>query len=61
LYLNNSIVAGNTATFGPQIAGTIDSATGVNPTSGNPMLAPLGDYGSPTQTMPPLPDPVACR
>jgi hypothetical protein len=55
LILNNCIVAGNTATFEPQIAGTIDSATGVNLTSGNPKLAPLGDYGGPTPTMPPLP------
>lgn len=55
LSLNNSIVAGNTATAEPQIAGNIDSPTGVNLTSGNPMLAPLGDYGGPTQTMPPLP------
>jgi CSLREA domain-containing protein len=54
LVLNNSIVAGNTATVEPQIAGTIDSATGVNLTSGDPMLAPLGNYGGPTQTMPPL-------
>lgn len=55
LYLNNSIVAGNTASFEPQIAGAINS-TGVNLTSGDPLLAPLGDYGGPTPTMPPLPD-----
>jgi hypothetical protein len=55
LSLNNSIVAGNTATFEPQISGGISSSTGVNITSSNPMLAPLGDYGGPTQTMPPLP------
>jgi hypothetical protein len=55
LNLNNSIVAGNTATFEPQIAGNISSSTGVNITSGNPMLAPLGDYGGRTRTMPPLP------
>jgi hypothetical protein len=28
---------------------------GVNLTSGNPLLAPLGNYGGPTPTMPPLP------
>jgi hypothetical protein len=54
LYLNNSIIAGNAANAEPQIAGNIDNATGVNLTSGNPMLAPLGDYGGPTHTMPPL-------
>ena len=52
LYLNNCIVAGNTE---PQINGNIESATGVNLLAGNPMLAPLGDYGGPTPTMPPLP------
>ena len=55
LNLNNSVVAGNTATFEPQISGGISSSTGVNLTSGNPMLSPLGDYGGPTPTMPPLP------
>jgi len=52
LYVNNCIVAGNTA---PQIVGNIESATGVNLLSGNPLLAPLGDYGGRTQTMLPLP------
>ncbi|HEX5217952.1 MAG TPA: choice-of-anchor Q domain-containing protein [Verrucomicrobiae bacterium] len=55
LNLHNSIVAGNIASFEPQISGGISSATGVNITSGNPLLAPLGDYGGPTQTLPPLP------
>jgi hypothetical protein len=57
LHLNNSIVAGNTAGIPStgQIGGSIDSSTGINITSGNPMLAPLGNYGGPTQTMPPLP------
>jgi hypothetical protein len=54
LNLNNSIVAANTASLEPQIAGAIDSS-GVNLTSGDPLLAPLGDYGGPTRTMPPLP------
>jgi CSLREA domain-containing protein len=55
LNLHNSIVAGNTATFEPQISGAISSSTGVNLTSGNPLLSPLGNYGGPTRTMPPLP------
>jgi hypothetical protein len=55
LNLHNSIVAGNTGTFEPQISGGIASSTGVNITSGDPMLSPLGDYGGPTPTMPPLP------
>jgi hypothetical protein len=55
LNLLNSIVAGNTGTFEPQISGGIASSAGVNITSGNPMLSPLGNYGGPTQTMPPLP------
>jgi hypothetical protein len=29
--------------------------TGVNLTNGTPLLAPLGQYGGPTPTMPPLP------
>jgi hypothetical protein len=49
--LHNSIVAGN--------SGSADinsfTAAGVNLTSGNPLLAPLGNYGGPTPTMPPLP------
>jgi hypothetical protein len=53
LTLNNSIVAGNTATNGPNISGTFSGAN--NLTNGNPLLAPLGYYGGPTQTMPPLP------
>ncbi len=54
LYLTNTIVAGNTASFESDIFGDIDNAAG-NLTNGNPMLAPLGNYGGPTQTMPPLP------
>jgi hypothetical protein len=55
--LTNCIVAGNTAAdpFGQLFSDNISgSFTGTNNlTSGNPMLAPLGDYGGPTQTMPP--------
>lgn len=51
--LNNSIVTQN-------IPNTIRAALGVskignNLTEGDPLLAPLGYYGGPTQTMPPLP------
>jgi hypothetical protein len=59
--LFNSIVAGNTlpntAGDGGQIGTTSGIAvqTGVNLTNGNPLLAPLGRYGGPTPTMPPLP------
>lgn len=52
--LNNTIVTGNIGN------GDIFAALGVikignNLTQGDPMLAPLGDYGGPTQIMPPLP------
>jgi predicted outer membrane repeat protein len=46
----NCIVAGNIA---PDIAGSYTG--GPNLVGGNPLLASLGDYGGPTQTMPPLP------
>lgn len=47
--LTNTIVAGNTAASAPDVSGT---TTGThNLTSGDPKLAPLGDYGGPTQTM----------
>jgi Concanavalin A-like lectin/glucanases superfamily len=50
---SNSIVAGNTAQNID--AGFDASFTGSdNLTSGDPLLAPLGNYGSPTPTMPPL-------
>jgi len=57
----NSIIAGNTlpntAGNGGQAGTTSGIAvqTGVNLTSGTPLLAPLGNYGGPTPTMPPLP------
>jgi len=55
LTLNNSIVAGNSSSSGsPNIFGAITGSN--NLTSGDPLLAPLGDYGGPTQTMPPLTD-----
>jgi hypothetical protein len=59
--LFNSIIAGNTlpntAGDGGQAGTTSGIAvqTGANLTNGNPLLAPLGNYGGPTPTMPPLP------
>lgn len=52
--LGSSIVAGNTAPVGPDVDGFV--APGPNNLFGpnNPLLAPLGNYGGPTQTMPPL-------
>jgi len=53
LALQNSIVASNTAPTSSNIHGTFTSA-GTNLISGNALLAPLGNYGGPTATMPPL-------
>ena len=50
LTVSNSIVAGNGRT---NISGPFTG--GHNFTEGNPLLAPLGHYGGPTPTMPPLP------
>jgi parallel beta-helix repeat protein/predicted outer membrane repeat protein len=50
--LVNTIVAGNTAGSDTDIAGPFTGAN--NFTNGNPFLAPLDNYGGPTQTMPPL-------
>jgi hypothetical protein len=63
--LFNSIVAGNTlpnTAYYPssfQTNSGIAFQTGVNLTSGTPLLAPLGYYGGPTPTMPPLPGSLA--
>jgi len=54
LLMTNSIVAGNTQGIGTNISGTISAAVACL-TNGTPLLAPLGNYGGPTQTMPPLP------
>lgn len=53
LILSNTIVAANSATTNPNIAGSFTD-NGGNLTSGNPALSALGNYGGPTQTMPPL-------
>ncbi len=56
VYLNNSIVCSNTAAGGgPSISGFGTTFQGLNLVDANAMLAPLGNYGGPTQTMPPLP------
>jgi hypothetical protein len=51
LIMTNSIVAGITGS-GMNISGSFAGA--LNLTGGLPLLAPLGNYGGPTQTMPPL-------
>jgi len=53
LTLTNTIVAGNVAPATANIRGQFSGSH--NLTNGIPFLAPLGDYGGPTQTMPPLP------
>lgn len=54
MVINYVIVVGNHAPGTPNISGTFTSSSN-NLTSGDPLLAPLGNYGGPTQTMPPLP------
>ncbi len=54
LTLRNSIVTGNPSELSPELFE--DYVGSHNLTSGNPRLAPLGDYGGPTHTMPPMPD-----
>ena len=51
--LSNSIIAGNAAPYIPNLGGSFSG--GNNLTNGTPLLAPLGNYGGPTPTMPPLP------
>ena len=50
--LTNTIVARNVAPTNSDIFGIFSNANSL--TNGNPLLAPLGNYGGPTQTMPPL-------
>lgn len=52
LNLTNTIVAANTASASNNIAGVFNGVD--NLTAGNPLLAPIGFYGGPTETMPPL-------
>jgi hypothetical protein len=56
LTISNCVVAGNLAPANAEIfrpSGTL-TFLGVNLTNGAPLLAPLGRYGGPTPTMPPL-------
>ncbi len=57
LVLKNSVVVGNTSNISPP--SNYYALVGNNLVSGDPHLAPLGNYGGPTQTMPPLPDSAA--
>jgi parallel beta-helix repeat protein len=50
--LTNTLVDGNT---GGDIHGALQSGSANNLIGGDPLLAPLGDYGGPTQTMALLP------
>ena len=59
--LTNCIVYFNTASSGSNWSGSVLSYCSTSPDPGgtgnvtnNPLLAPIGDYGGPTQTMPPL-------
>ncbi len=52
--IRNSIITQNSA---PEGANTFGPWVGTNNiTTGDPKLSPLGNFGGPTQTMPPLPD-----
>ncbi len=70
LRLQNTILSGNTATSAPDLSGSITTDLGYNLlgtsvypgkapprdlVSNAPGLAPLGNYGGPTPTMPPVP------
>jgi fibronectin-binding autotransporter adhesin len=53
--VGDTIVAGNVAAQGSDIAGAVTTDLGHNLIGGDPLLAPLGNYGGPTQTMALLP------
>jgi hypothetical protein len=53
LSLTNTIVCSNAASSNPNIFGTFSTANDLVNT--NALLAPLGNYGGPTQTIPPEP------
>jgi formylglycine-generating enzyme required for sulfatase activity len=54
--LENSIIAGNRSTHietvPDDLVGSVTESLGVNLIGGDAMLAPLGNYGGPTETMP---------
>jgi predicted outer membrane repeat protein len=53
LTMQGTVLVANTAPASPNISGTYTGSN--NFTAGNPLLAPLGDYGGHTLTMMPLP------
>jgi hypothetical protein len=53
LVMTNTIVAGNTGSTEPNVNGTYTVTNSL--VGGDPLLAPLGDYGGLSMTMPPLP------
>ena len=53
VYINNTICTGNTPA-NVSISPDLIVSGSNNLLTGNPLLAPLGDYGGPTRTMPPL-------
>ena len=53
--IGQSIIAGNTGRTDDINVGNIDTDLGNNLLGGDPKLAPLGNYGGATFTMPPLP------
>ncbi len=55
LALGDTILAGNTAGTQADLEGSIATDLGHNLIGGTPLLAALGNYGGPTQTMPLLP------
>jgi uncharacterized repeat protein (TIGR02543 family) len=61
LTLSNSIVAGNTTAPGAEECNNCGTQSSYNLIGGPTLLAPLGSYGGPTQTMLPLPgSPAIC-
>ncbi len=56
---NSSIIAANNSAPPADVSGRFSGSKNIAPffttSPPNPLLAPLGDYGGPTQTMPPLP------
>ncbi len=55
-HLENTIIAGNYSSgdVSNDLFGIVSTSLGVNLIGGDPLLAPLGDYGGPTDTMPPV-------
>jgi hypothetical protein len=60
IFINNTICTDNTST-NIFISPGLSLSGSNNILTGNPLLAPLGDHGGPSQTMPPLPGSPAVR